>query len=90
MINNNIFIEPAAAAQRGSIQRSSIQEAPFIDWSTQERGNNTVVCLSPIAIISGGLLLLLLLLIMLVILMRVMRKNRGSSGTLMEHSLYSS
>uniref|UniRef100_A0A914KV83 ZP domain-containing protein n=1 Tax=Meloidogyne incognita TaxID=6306 RepID=A0A914KV83_MELIC len=81
--------EPAAAAQRGSIQRSSIQEAPFIDWSTQERGNNTVVCLSPIAIISGGLLLLLLLLIMLVILMRVMRKNRGSSGTLMEHSLYS-
>ncbi|CAK5106641.1 unnamed protein product [Meloidogyne enterolobii] len=82
--------EPAAAAQRGSIQRSSIQEAPFIDWSTQERGNNTVVCLSPIAIISGGLLLLLLLLIMLVILMRVMRKNRGSSGTLMEHSLYSS
>ncbi|KAL7074347.1 hypothetical protein ACQ4LE_006544 [Meloidogyne hapla] len=84
--------EPAAAAQRGSIQRSSIQEAPFVDWSSQERrnGNNTLVCLSPIAIISGGLLLLLLLLIMLVILMRVMRKNRGSSGTLMEHSLYSS
>ena len=90
----NFFLlcaEPSAAAQKATpAQRNSIQEAPFVDWTTSDSGRRAAqqagsVCLSPVALISIGALLLVLLLAVLVVLVKLGRK----SGSSMEHSFYS-
>ncbi|KAL3077943.1 hypothetical protein niasHS_013472 [Heterodera schachtii] len=83
--------EPAAAAQKGSSQRSSVQEVPsFVDWESGQRAASSGrgVCFSPTALISAGAILFVLLIIITVALFKMTRKGSAGSAVL-EHSFYS-
>uniref|UniRef100_A0A183C956 ZP domain-containing protein n=1 Tax=Globodera pallida TaxID=36090 RepID=A0A183C956_GLOPA len=82
--------EPAAAAQKGSSQRSSVQEVPsFVDWEGGQRAaSGRGVCFSPTALICAGFLLLVMIIVVMVALLKLTRKGSAGSAVL-EHSFYS-